>query len=60
MPIITVEMFEGRSRQQREIFAKAVTEAAVKILGAPVDHTWVIFREHPKSYWAIAGKLCDE
>jgi len=59
MPIITVEMFEGRSRQQREDFAKQVTQAAVEILKAPADHTWVIFKEHPKSYWALAGKLCD-
>ena len=59
MPIITVDLFEGRSRQQREEFAKEVTEAAVRILKAPVDHTWVVFRDHPKSHWAIGGKLCD-
>lgn len=60
MPIITVEMFEGRTREQREQFAKAVTEATVQILKAPLEHTWVIFKEHPKSYWAIGGKLCGE
>lgn len=59
MPIITVEMFEGRTREQREAFSKAVTEATTRILKAPVDHTWVIFKEHPKSHWAMAGKLCD-
>ena len=59
MPIITVDLFEGRSGEQREAFAKAVTEAAVQILKAPADHTWVIFRDHPKSHWAMAGKLCD-
>ncbi len=60
MPIISVELFEGRSRQQREEFSKAVTEAAVSILKAPVDHTWVVFKEYPKSYWAMGGRLCDE
>jgi 4-oxalocrotonate tautomerase len=60
MPIITVEMFEGRTRKQRADFAKEVTKAAVKILKAPLDHTWVVFKEHPKSYWAMGGKLCDE
>ena len=59
MPIITVEMFEGRTREQREAFAKAVTDSAVQILKSPLDHTWVVFREHPKSYWAMGGKLCD-
>ncbi len=60
MPVITVEMFEGRTKQQREAFAKAVTQAAVDTLKAPLDHTWVVFREYPKSYWAMGGKLCDE
>lgn len=59
MPIITVDLFEGRSREQREQFTKAVTTAAAEILKAPVDHTWVIFRDHPKSHWAMGGKLCD-
>ena len=60
MPIITVDLFEGRSREQREVFAKAVTAAAVEFLKAPVDHTWVIFKDHPKSHWAMAGKMCDK
>lgn len=60
MPVITVEMFEGRTRRQREEFSKAITRAAVEILKAPPDHTWVVFREVPKSCWAMAGKLCDE
>ena len=60
MPIITVDLFEGRTREQREDFAKAVTEVAVQILKAPVDHTWVIFRDHEKSHWAMGGSLCDK
>ncbi len=60
MPIITVDLFEGRSREQREKFAKAVTEEAARILQAPADHTWVIFRDHKKSDWAMAGALCDK
>lgn len=59
MPMITVDLFEGRTRQQREAFAKEVTEAAVRVLKAPADHTWVIFRNHPKSHWAMGGSLCD-
>ena len=60
MPIITVDLFEGRSREQREAFAKAVTDAAAQILKAPIDHTWVVFRDHPKTHWAMGGKLCDQ
>ena len=59
MPIITVDLFEGRSRGQIAAFSKAVTEAATQILKAPLEHTWVVFNEHPKSKWAMGGKLCD-
>ena len=60
MPIITVDLFEGRTREQREAFAKAVTEAAARDLKAPLDHTWVIFRDHKKTNWAMGGELCDK
>ena len=60
MPIVSVDLFKGRTREQREAFAKAVTEAAVQILKAPADHTWVIFRDYEKSHWAMGGKLCDK
>ena len=60
MPIITVDLFEGRTREQKDQFAKAVTEAAVQALKAPVEHTWVVFRDHAKSDWAMGGKLCDQ
>ena len=59
MPIITVDLFEGRTREQREKFTRAITDAAVTILKAPLDHTWVIFRDHPKTHWAMGGKLCE-
>ncbi|MCM8812176.1 MAG: tautomerase family protein [Candidatus Omnitrophica bacterium] len=60
MPVITVKMFEGRTRQQREEFTKVVTKAAVDILKTPVEHVWIVFEDRPKSHWAIGGKLCDQ
>lgn len=60
MPVITVEMFEGRTRQQRADFSKEVTKLAVEVLKAPLEHTWVVFKEQPKSFWAMGGKMCDE
>lgn len=59
MPIIRVELFEGRTREQKEAFTQAVTKAAVEILKAPQDHTWVVFSDHKKSDWGMGGKLCD-
>lgn len=57
MPVITVDLFEGRTREQKERFSKAVTDAAAEILKAPAEHTWVVFNDHAKSDWAMGGKL---
>ena len=59
MPVITVDLFEGRTREQKERFSQEVTDLAAEILKAPVEQTWVVFREHAKSDWAMGGKLCD-
>ncbi len=34
MPIITVSMYPGRTQEQKEEFAKAITKSAVQILKA--------------------------
>ncbi|MDP2937581.1 MAG: 2-hydroxymuconate tautomerase [Dehalococcoidia bacterium] len=57
MPIIRVEMFPGRTKEQKAKLAEAITQVMVDIGGAPRDHTWVVFREEPKENWAIGGKL---
>jgi 4-oxalocrotonate tautomerase len=60
MPIIHVELFEGRTLDQKREFAKAVTDAVVKILGSSADHTDVIFTDTKKSDWATGGKLASD
>jgi 4-oxalocrotonate tautomerase len=48
MPFVSVEILEGRTREQRRAFAEAVTEAAVKSLGAQREKVRVRFIElHP-------------
>ncbi|MDA1188891.1 MAG: tautomerase family protein [Chloroflexi bacterium] len=60
MPMVRVEMYPGRTRQQKADLAKAITEAVVKIAKTTAEATHVVFVEVPKSDWAIAGKLTDE
>ena len=58
MPIVIVEMWEGRTLDERRQLAKDLTNAFVKI-GIPKEAVNVIIRENPKSCWAIAGKICS-
>lgn len=60
MPIIHVELFEGRTLDQKRKFAQAVTQAVVEILGSSADHTDIIFKDTKKSDWATGGKLASD
>jgi 4-oxalocrotonate tautomerase len=60
MPIITVEMWEGRTVEQKRKLAKAVTEAVVNSLGVSEQVVTVLMREEPRTNWSIGGKLCSD
>ena len=45
MPTINVQMFEGRSVEQKRAFVKAVTEAAVTNLKCSADSVDIIISE---------------
>jgi 4-oxalocrotonate tautomerase len=60
MPLIQVQIFEGRSDELKREYAKEITEAAVKILGCSAESVDVIYRDVKKSDWATAGKLWSD
>jgi 4-oxalocrotonate tautomerase len=60
MPTIRVEMFEGRTPEQKREFVKAVTEATVKTLGSTPEAVDVIITDIKKSDWATGGVLWSE
>ena len=60
MPTIRVEMFEGRTPEQKKEFVKAVTEATVKTLGSTPEAVDVIITDIKKSDWATGGVLWSE
>ena len=60
MPMIRVEMFPGRTLEQKRAFAKAVTESFVAICGSTPQGVHVIFTEIQKEDWATAGKLASD
>ena len=60
MPTIRVEMFTGRTLEQKRAFAQALTEAAQRTLGASPDSVDVIFVDVEKHNWATAGQLWSD
>jgi len=55
MPTIHVEMFEGRTQEQKQALVTALTEATVKSLGSKPEGVEIILTEVKKSNWANGG-----
>jgi 4-oxalocrotonate tautomerase len=57
MPIIHVEMLEGRSVEQKRLLAHELTDAFVRTCGADAASVRVLIREVAPVDWAIGGQL---
>ena len=57
MPVITVEWLEGRTAQQKQLLADALTTAMINIAKVTPEQVWIVFRDVKRSDWAMAGKL---
>lgn len=60
MPTIRVEMFEGRTPEQKQAFVKAITEVTVSTLGGSPESVQVVITEVSKSNWASGGLLWSD
>ena len=60
MPVVTVQMWAGRTPQQKRALARAITDAMVQHAGCKSTNLHVIIQEVPKENWALAGVLGDE
>ena len=57
MPTIRVELFEGRTVEQKRALAAALTEATVRTLGGSADSVDVLFFDIARHDWASGGTL---
>ena len=55
MPIISVAMYSGRTQKEKDRFAEAITEDAVKILGVKREDVIIVFQEEPHGNWYASG-----
>lgn len=60
MPLIQVSMFPGRTAEQKRAFAQALTDAAVRTIGATPGSVDIIFTEVRRDDWATAGRLWSD
>jgi len=60
MPTIRVEMFEGRTPEQKRALAAAITEACVRTIGASPDSVDILLFDIAKQNWATGGTLWSD
>ena len=60
MPTIRVEMFEGRTPEQKRALAKELTDACVRAIGASPDSVDILFYDIAKQDWATGGLLWSD
>ena len=60
MPVIIVEMYTGRTAEQKAALAQKLTEGTMEVLEVRPDQVRVIIHEVPKENYAIGGKTVAE
>lgn len=60
MPIIQVNMLEGRTIVQKRALVAAITEAVCKTLGAAPQSVRIIINELQPDHYAVAGVTAAE
>ena len=60
MPLIQVQMFEGRTPEAKREFVEAITRETCRVLKCEPPAVQVILRDVKKSDWATAGVLWSE
>ncbi len=60
MPIVKIELYAGRTKEQKAELAKAITDAVVNIARTTADETIVIFTDVERENWAKGGTLASE
>ena len=58
MPIIRVEMFEGRSVDQKRELVEVLSKETARITGCDVSSIYVVIEDVKKENWGAGGELC--
>lgn len=59
MPVVIIEMWEGRTVEQKKRLVEGITSAFAEI-GTRPEVLQIIIKDNPKHNWAVGGKLSSE
>lgn len=60
MPTVRIELFEGRTPQQKAALVREITEACERVLGGSADSVDVLFFDIARHDWSTGGVLWSD
>ena len=60
MPTYHLEMFEGRTLEQKKKLVAEITRVTVEVLGSSAESVDIIITEFKRENWATGGRLWSE
>lgn len=60
MPVVQVDIKDGRTLEQKREVAKRITDTLVEVCGAARERVHVIINEVEEDNWARGGQLLSE
>ncbi len=60
MPIITVQLFSGRTRDQKRELVESLTAETARIANCREDDVHVVIQDVGKENWGIGGQLAAD
>ena len=59
MPVVIVEMWQGRTDEQKANLIKGITKAFEEI-GVKAEHLNIVIHDVPKSNWGVRGEQASK
>lgn len=60
MPVVTIQLISGRTKEQKAKLAQAITDSIVDIANVKPEGVQVIFSDVEREDWANAGSLLSD
>jgi 4-oxalocrotonate tautomerase len=60
MPIVTVQMYDGRTMDQKRELVRGITDIVARVTSNPPDAVHVIIQEVKRENWANGGLLTPD
>ena len=57
MPIVRIDMFEGRDRETKQELVKSITSEMARITGCSTASVHVVINNVAKEDWGLGGEL---